>query len=58
MLKFFWNRKGRREPDGGIPQNPSWRCDPLAHPAIARMSPTELADLPLGRVRYDCGRGS
>lgn len=28
--------------------------DPLSHPAIARMSPRELADLPLGRTTTHC----
>ena len=27
----------------------SWECDPLAHPALQRMSPDELADLPFER---------
>ena len=54
MLKFFWNVMWRRRPGRNVARDPSWRCDPLAHPAIARMSPTELADLPLGRVRYGC----
>lgn len=26
------------------------RCDPLSHPAVRRMTPDELADLPLGRL--------
>jgi hypothetical protein len=57
MLKFFWSNTGRRGPAPSVPRDLSWDCDPLAHPAIARMTPAELADLPLGRVRYDCGRG-
>ena len=57
MLKFFWSTMRRRGPADGLSQDRSWRCDPLAHPVIARMSPTELADLPLARVRYDCNRG-
>ncbi|MBO6718810.1 MAG: hypothetical protein JJ913_12705 [Rhizobiaceae bacterium] len=54
MLQVFWNvlrsRKSNRRPD------PSWRCDPLAHPVLDRMTPTELGDLPVGNARYDCGR--
>jgi hypothetical protein len=29
-----------------------WECDPLAHPALQRMSPEELADLPFDRESY------
>ena len=28
-----------------------WRRDPLAHPALAAMSPRELADLPFDRCQ-------
>lgn len=35
-----------------------WVRDPLSHPALERMTPMELADLPLGRVRFaDNGNG-
>lgn len=30
-----------------VPRSPGSRCDPFAVPEIARMSPDELADLPL-----------
>ena len=30
----------------------SWLRDPLSHPVLERMTPDELGDLPLGRVRY------
>ncbi len=44
MLKLFMRRQARAI-------SPSWydRADPLSHPAIQRMSPRELADLPLNR---------
>lgn len=44
MMKLFMRRHLRTAP-------PSWtdRTDPLSHPAIQRMSPRELADLPLNR---------
>ncbi|CTQ78506.1 MAG: hypothetical protein RIE06_05270 [Roseibium album] len=44
MLKLFMRRQARAT-------SPSWydRTDPLSHPAIQRMSPRELADLPLTR---------
>lgn len=36
----------------------SWLRDPLSHPVLERMTPDELADLPLGRVLYaDNGNG-
>ncbi len=28
----------------------AWRCDPLAHPAIAAMTQEELADLPAAEL--------
>ena len=34
--------------------NPAWRRDPLAHPALAGMSSTELADLPHAALRAIC----
>jgi hypothetical protein len=34
------------------PDEPDWRQDPLSHPVLQRMTPDELADLPLGQVRY------
>ncbi|WP_159587074.1 hypothetical protein [Chelativorans xinjiangense] len=33
-----------------------WHRDPLSHPDIARMSPGELADLPLQRKTGVCER--
>jgi hypothetical protein len=44
MMKLFMRRQTRAT-------SPSWydRTDPLSHPAIQRMSPRELADLPLNR---------
>ncbi|MEX0956505.1 MAG: hypothetical protein WDZ83_15010 [Rhizobiaceae bacterium] len=58
MLQFFFSAFRRGRAISKDAQDPSWRCDPLSHPAIERMTPTELADLPLGRVRYDCDQGS
>jgi hypothetical protein len=29
-----------------------WLRDPLSHPVLDRMTPDELADLPLGLVRF------
>lgn len=44
MLKLFMRRQFKARPVAG------WdRTDPLSHPAIARMTPRELADLPLNR---------
>jgi len=44
MMKLFMRRQTKAT-------SPSWydRTDPLSHPAIQRMSPRELADLPLNR---------
>ena len=35
---------------------PDWLRDPLSHPVLDQMTPDELADLPLGRVRFDDNR--
>ncbi len=48
-LKFFLNEE-TAEPSYGVDQ----AGDPLSHPDLARMSLTELADLPLER----CGQSS
>lgn len=44
MFKLF-----TRRPKANVPQTDNDRRDPLAHPAIQRMSPRELADLPFNR---------
>jgi hypothetical protein len=47
IIRNFFTRSAeamRAEPD--------WRQDPLSHPVLQRMTPDELADLPLGQVRY------
>ncbi len=44
MLKLFMRRQMTARPAGSYD-----RRDPLAHPAIVRMSPRELADLPFNR---------
>ncbi|WP_309083253.1 hypothetical protein [Chelativorans sp.] len=37
-----------------------WRRDPLSHPALAVMSPREIADLPLAglHARADCAENT
>lgn len=57
MLQLFWNILRDRGSSRDITQDPAWRRDPLAHPVLDRMTPTELADLPLRRVRYDSSKG-
>eukprot|EP01032_Pedospumella_encystans_P002014 gene2014-2360_t len=42
MFKFIW--KQRKALACGASD---WRHDPLGHPALTRMSPRELADLPM-----------
>jgi len=44
MMKLFMRRHFRATPATSYD-----RTDPLAHPAITRMSQRELADLPLNR---------
>lgn len=44
MLKFFLRRQFTAKSAFGYD-----RTDPLSHPVIQRMSPRELADLPLNR---------
>jgi hypothetical protein len=39
------------EPADGPSESQDWWRDPLSHPAVAVMSPRELADLPFNR-RY------
>lgn len=42
MFKFIWKQRN------ALPCGASdWRHDPLGHPALTRMSPRELADLPM-----------
>lgn len=57
MMPFLQNmlRRGRKALARAT-QEP-WRCDPLAHPVLDRMTPAELGDLPLGEVCYDCSTG-
>ncbi len=56
MIQIFWKALRRVDRHRERTAGQSWRCDPLAHPVLDRMSPAELADLPLGSVRYDCNR--
>lgn len=53
MLDNIWNsiRFGRRSARRN-PLAEKQPFDPLSHPAIRRMSPRELADLPLAEVRF------
>lgn len=53
VLHNIWNsiRLGRRSARR-TPRAESLPFDPLSHPAIRRMSPRELADLPLAGVRF------
>ncbi|GAB4519923.1 MAG: hypothetical protein Tsb0019_20650 [Roseibium sp.] len=44
MMKLFLRRQLTARPAGAYD-----RSDPLSHPAIVRMTPRELADLPLNR---------
>ncbi len=44
MMKLFMRRHMTAKSAGSYD-----RRDPLSHPAIVRMSPRELADLPLNR---------
>lgn len=44
MMKLFFRRQFTAQP-----ASTHDRRDPLAHPAIQRMSPRELADLPFNR---------
>lgn len=61
VLHNIWNsiRLGRRRARRN-PRAESLPFDPLSHPAIRRMSPRELADLPLGVAQaatpVDCRR--
>lgn len=47
ILKTFG--QGVFEPADASSQSQTWRHDPLSHPALAAMSPRELADLPFNR---------
>jgi hypothetical protein len=45
-----WFRLSPRRPKGpAVAPSPGGPADPLAHPALAAMSPHQLADLPLPR---------
>ncbi len=46
ILKTPWLARGSRPYDDGD-EREAWLRDPLSHPVLDRMSPTELADLPL-----------
>lgn len=50
MLKVI--RSLLAAPQSSAGKEPSWLRDPLAHPALARMTPDELADLPLSRTPF------
>lgn len=52
VLHNIWNqiRLGRNS-GGGSPRAETLPFDPLSHPAVRRMSPRELADLPLADGR-------
>lgn len=41
--------QGVFEPADTPSESQTWRLDPLSHPALAAMSPRELADLPFNR---------
>lgn len=53
-IQFFWRfqRFGRRQEPPQPDDAARWRADPLSHPAIERMSVREVADLPMGQVRF------
>jgi len=44
MMKLFLRRQFRARPEGAYD-----RTDPFSHPAVQRMTPRELADLPFNR---------
>jgi hypothetical protein len=46
ILKTPWLARGSRPYDDGD-EREAWLRDPLSHPVLDHMSPTELADLPL-----------
>lgn len=39
------------------PGDLAWETDPLSHPALRRMTPDQLADLPIGRGRHSGEEG-
>ena len=55
MLQFLykWTRQAAYAAPRTRPgsETARWRADPLAHPALRRMSQVELADLPIGHPR-------
>lgn len=53
IIREFFTRR----PAGSAPAcEPIWPGDPLSHPALQRMTPAELADLPLARTRHAGGQ--
>ncbi|MCC0039674.1 MAG: hypothetical protein H6893_11985 [Brucellaceae bacterium] len=59
LSQIFWNIGRRiaayRQVRTDVAPQERWCDDPLSHPDIARMSLTEIADLPLGRsARCGC----
>ena len=52
MIQFFLNSMRRGKARRSDTRNQPWLNDPLAHPDLDRMTPAELADLPLGGVRF------
>jgi len=50
MLKLIYILLGRLMPSL-LRDDADWRCDPLSHPAICKMDPDELADLPFASMR-------
>jgi hypothetical protein len=49
LLKFFLKAATSAATEASLAQ--AWKDDPLRHPDLARMSVTELADLPLSICR-------
>ena len=55
ILKGSWPVRGNRPYDDGDARE-AWLLDPHSHPVLDRMSPTELADLPLRQAPAAAGR--
>lgn len=57
MIQLFLNIFKPRVSPPATGDEEKWRCDPLAHPALATMNQRELADLPFEpfRIRSSCG---
>lgn len=49
IIRNFFRRAGNAP---GQAERFDLRCDPLSHPVLRRMTPDQLADLPLGRTRF------